>query len=616
MKTIPALFYLFLISLTGYGQNADKYRVHYISEMNRKYEEIKALKDGLKPKEAQRAAYDKEIAAFDVDIKATDAEYAKVNQKYNTKLVEYNTKDIEQSSKESELNNLNTQLSNLEKKIGDNSTQSIATANEIIEKNKLCNIKINEVLDKTEISEKKSKEVISKNAELNLRLNAIENISKEIAAKTNEVVTKSNMSDSLLAPLRADLGKLSLRKDTLLSDEAKTRAEKDTLKAEEIKLRSSLQNTKDELAKLQGERDALNAKVKKLNADAEAMKKEADVVKGKISTLKSVVETVKSQKALLKEEVDIIKSQAAGLQDKSKKITADKNVVVEKRDALAKEIAQVASEATNLMFQGVEKAKNSEDLKAIGFFSQALALEPKNSDALFLRGYANFIVQQNKAAYTDINQSIQLNPDYVKPYLIRAELNVTDKDYLAASKDYQKIIDLDPKNKDAYYNKGNIEYYFLNDNVKSCENWTTAESLGHDFARIQLDSNCTPGRERTVYNILQITKDALDTSYAYNALNPVKVGRGVNQEELHVNQIAYLELLRGMNGEHVKYQRIGTCCQYKSEHGVNGVAMLDKFQVSYTTKHGSVISKTIFISPYDFSLPKLPKGFKTTHNVD
>jgi predicted TPR repeat methyltransferase len=48
-------------------------------------------------------------------------------------------------------------------------------------------------------------------------------------------------------------------------------------------------------------------------------------------------------------------------------------------------------------------------------------------------------------AAEDLNRSIELNPNYIKSYVRRAEVNMERGEYTAAIQDYAKIQELDPK---------------------------------------------------------------------------------------------------------------------------------------------------------------------------
>lgn len=52
---------------------------------------------------------------------------------------------------------------------------------------------------------------------------------------------------------------------------------------------------------------------------------------------------------------------------------------------------------------------------------------------------------QKIKALEDLNKSLELDPNYLKSLVRRAELNMEREDYTAALSDYSKIQQLDPK---------------------------------------------------------------------------------------------------------------------------------------------------------------------------
>ncbi len=52
--------------------------------------------------------------------------------------------------------------------------------------------------------------------------------------------------------------------------------------------------------------------------------------------------------------------------------------------------------------------------------------------------------KQNLKALDDLNKSLQLNPEYTKSLVRRAQINMERGEYTAAIMDYSKIQELDP----------------------------------------------------------------------------------------------------------------------------------------------------------------------------
>ena len=62
------------------------------------------------------------------------------------------------------------------------------------------------------------------------------------------------------------------------------------------------------------------------------------------------------------------------------------------------------------------------------------------------------LIGEFKAALTDLNQAIQLQPRYPLAYLVRADIHRQLGNHLNAITDFRKSADL-------YYQSGNIQYY-------------------------------------------------------------------------------------------------------------------------------------------------------------
>ena len=82
---------------------------------------------------------------------------------------------------------------------------------------------------------------------------------------------------------------------------------------------------------------------------------------------------------------------------------------------------------------------------------------------------------------------------------------------------------------------------------------------------------------------------------------PVKVGgRSAS------NQRRYLSSLAGPDGEVVSFHRQGSCCGYNSENGLDGVALVDVYEVTYGNIKQPIL---LYISFYDLEKLYIPKGF-------
>ncbi|SRR6266699_2748182 len=95
-----------------------------------------------------------------------------------------------------------------------------------------------------------------------------------------------------------------------------------------------------------------------------------------------------------------------------------------------------------------------------------------------------------------------------------------------------------------------------------------------------------------------------DPTYGVTEKNPIRVGRkngGVRDEEI------YLGSLRGSQGEKVLYERLGSCCDFKTPNAwVGDVGLLDEYEVRFGGVHKPV---TLYLDMYDYEQPLVPVGF-------
>ncbi len=92
-----------------------------------------------------------------------------------------------------------------------------------------------------------------------------------------------------------------------------------------------------------------------------------------------------------------------------------------------------------------------------------------------------------------------------------------------------------------------------------------------------------------------------DDSYGLTSENPIKVG-----EKSASNQRRYIASLAGPQGEVLSFYRAGSCCAYKSENGYGGLALVDRYIVTYEGLESPI---TLYISFYDFEDLLVPIGF-------
>jgi hypothetical protein len=96
-----------------------------------------------------------------------------------------------------------------------------------------------------------------------------------------------------------------------------------------------------------------------------------------------------------------------------------------------------------------------------------------------------------------------------------------------------------------------------------------------------------------------------DPDYGYIRKKPINVGF-TEMSEGAAHQIRYLNALRGPEGQTVTFQRLGSCCQFKTKNGFMGSGLLDKYEVTY---YGLEEPLILYLNLYDPGQLLAPKGF-------
>jgi hypothetical protein len=142
----------------------------------------------------------------------------------------------------------------------------------------------------------------------------------------------------------------------------------------------------------------------------------------------------------------------------------------------------------------------------------------------------------------------------------------------------------------------------------ACLDFKKSLDLGFTKAQKKVDK-CNDSTSFETHSIIRLTEQSTDKTYGFTPKNPIKTGTGPNGGP--ANQRAYLDLLRDAQGNPIKYKRLGSCCSYKSENGLFGMAMLDRYEITYKNEKGKKKKVVIYLSFYDFETPKILVGFKT-----
>ncbi|HYH94836.1 hypothetical protein [Hyalangium sp.] len=89
-------------------------------------------------------------------------------------------------------------------------------------------------------------------------------------------------------------------------------------------------------------------------------------------------------------------------------------------------------------------------------------------------------------------------------------------------------------------------------------------------------------------------------SYGFSPDHPIHVGGGPE------GQHAFLEALRGPEGQSLAWRRLGSCCAFETPNGFMGQGLLDMYEVIYEGMEQPVI---LYLDMYDSEQVAAPAGF-------
>lgn len=121
---------------------------------------------------------------------------------------------------------------------------------------------------------------------------------------------------------------------------------------------------------------------------------------------------------------------------------------------------------------------NHDDLQgAIEDFTQAIALDPEDTEALFYRGKIQYRQKNWAKAEADYSEAIALEPENPEYILARGQARYVSQNLEAALADFTVAISLDPEFASAYYHRG-ITYQRMGKDSEACPDLLKAKNLG------------------------------------------------------------------------------------------------------------------------------------------
>jgi hypothetical protein len=107
---------------------------------------------------------------------------------------------------------------------------------------------------------------------------------------------------------------------------------------------------------------------------------------------------------------------------------------------------------------------------------------------------------------------------------------------------------------------------------------------------------------------MKLSRASTDPGYAFSEHTPVFIGGGF--ESGSDRTYKYLNSLRGPHGETIRYDRVGTCCPFKSANSpFGGEALLEVYQLDIP---GAGAPKQIYFNWYDTGDVLVPVGLSAS----
>ncbi|MGE0079071.1 MAG: tetratricopeptide repeat protein [Bacteroidales bacterium] len=119
--------------------------------------------------------------------------------------------------------------------------------------------------------------------------------------------------------------------------------------------------------------------------------------------------------------------------------------------------------------------------KAIEEFTKALELNPSSKlylQILLNKASAEIRLEDYTSALNDYNKALELDPRNVNIYSYRALVYFKLTNYTDAINDYNNALDLEPESSLTYYNRG-MTYLRLSDKQKACTDFHKACKMGN-----------------------------------------------------------------------------------------------------------------------------------------
>lgn len=268
-------------------------------------------------------------------------------------------------------------------------------------------------------------------------------------------------------------------------------------------------------------------------------------------------------------------------------------------------------DARKAYMEGIDSMTTGNFESAIILFKTVTELQPENPYGWYNKGIAESFLGMDDEAFLDFKKTTEVDSNYKKGWLNLATAKKRLTDYDGAFVDYRRALAIDSNYHEAYYNLA-LMFDLFGKKDSACLFYQKAKEIGSKEA-INKVEKCSKIDTIKTYSILWLKEKSENKKYGFTEKYPIKVGNGPNGGP--ANQHTYLNLLRDKMGKKITYERLGSCCMYKSNssNSLLGMGMLDRYQITYKDEKNNIKQAVIYISFYDYEEPKILYDFETIH---
>lgn len=153
----------------------------------------------------------------------------------------------------------------------------------------------------------------------------------------------------------------------------------------------------------------------------------------------------------------------------------------------------IASYSQKTVAEFIKSGNQKESVKdysgAAKDFTQAVRLDPKNTEALYNLGFASFELKDYETAIRNYDLAVAGDSESVELFYNRGNAKFELRDYKSAIDDYGRALFLDPDDKECYYNRA-IAKYNTGESESACQDLQMAFKLGDKMADAVIKELC------------------------------------------------------------------------------------------------------------------------------